>query len=483
MFIGIEVMLTRKLLGVVCVLLAIMLTGCESTPKNKKQTTNQDADLAQLRFLPPDALRSSSHIETQLMLANRGLYLNQFSDINYISNRSCLNLKLHSHRGHFREPENSRLSILRALQNGFDAIEIDIMQLASGEWVLHHDNETGRATGRVDGVRMSINRINIKDWNSIRLRHPETGEIMKVGATTLTEALSTFNRFANPKQVLHIEIKGDRLRNIDQLDYIIHSSLGSNNRYMYSSSNMSTLKRLREINKEVYLGYIRPAHPRSIELLKQQAQQLGKHDPLYESLNSQVTSYERLARRYGRYKFDPDDLIRTVRRDLGSNAGIHLDIREYSTHPAITRKAHAAGLKSVLTWTVNGQTYHFNEIEKHKNASRLPTGVIIDDDIYGFCSQLVTLTVTDKYSTSSVLQKLPPDADLRKRDLQADFVRRDMYIKLNSTVAPLAPQQSAIATQASGLSVPIRDKGDASEQKVKPVIIKLDTPRRDNDGN
>lgn len=90
-------MLTRKLLGVVCVLLAIMLTGCESTPKNKKQTTNQDADLAQLRFLPPDALRSSSHIENQLMLANRGLYLNQFSDINYISNRSCLNLKLHSH--------------------------------------------------------------------------------------------------------------------------------------------------------------------------------------------------------------------------------------------------------------------------------------------------------------------------------------------------------------------------------------------------
>lgn len=474
---------TRMLIRTTCIFLAIMLAACESTPKKITPKEEQDFNPPQLRFLPPDALREKSQIDTQLMLANRGLYYNQFDDIKYIGPRSCLNLDLHSHRGHVKEPENSALSIMRAIQNGFDAIEIDVMQLASGEWVLHHDDETGRATGRVDGVRMTVNRMNMKDWNSVGLRHPETGQIMKIGATTLSEALNTFNRFANPNQVLHIEIKGDRVRYIDQLDYILYSSLGSANRYMYSSSNLSTLKRLREINKEVYLGYIRPAHPRSLELLKQQVQQLGKHDPLYESLNGQVASYERIARRHGRYRFDADGLIKTVKRDLGNNAGIHLDIREYSTHPAITRKARAAGLKSVLTWTVNGQPYHFSEIEKHKNAARLPTGVIIDDDVYGFCARLVPLAITAQHSTASELQSLPADADLRKGRLQADYVSRGMYMKLNGTVASIQQQQAGTAAQATGLTAPTRDSGNASEQKVTPVIIKLDTPRRDKDGN
>ena len=149
-------------MGALCAFFAIMLAGCESSPKKITHTSNDDLESPQLRFLPPDALRSISHTDVQLMLANRGLYFNQFNDIQYIGNRSCLNLNLHSHRGHFKEPENSRLSILRALQNGFDAIEIDVMQLASGEWVLHHDNETGRATGRVDGMRMTVNRMTMK---------------------------------------------------------------------------------------------------------------------------------------------------------------------------------------------------------------------------------------------------------------------------------------------------------------------------------
>uniref|UniRef100_A0A486XI14 Glycerophosphoryl diester phosphodiesterase n=1 Tax=Rheinheimera sp. BAL341 TaxID=1708203 RepID=A0A486XI14_9GAMM len=477
-------MFKRRLFGAVSmfVAIAIAMAGCGSTPKKITPKEELDANPPQLRFLPGDASRDKSQVEAQLMLANRGLYLNQFGDIKYIGQRSCLNLDLHSHRGHFKSPENSRMSIHRALENGFDAVEIDVMQLSSGEWVLHHDDETGRATGRIDGVRMKVNRMNMKDWSSVGLRSTQTGEIMKIEATTLSEALVTFNRFATPTQILHIEIKGDRVRHIDQLDYIVNSSLGSPERYIYSSSNMSTLKVLRDINKEVYLGFIRPAHPRSIELLKQQAQKLGKHDPLYESLNKQVASYERLAGRHGRYQFDADSLVRKVQRDLGTNAGIHLDIREYSSQPAITGKAKAAGLKSVLTWTVNGQNYHFSEIQKHKNASRLPTGVIIDDDVYGFCAQLVSLPITDQHPTLSLLHKLPADADLRKGGLQADYLSKGMYMKFDGVVAPLTQQSSGVTSQAIGLTAPSRDSGDADKQTVTPVIIRLDTPRKD-DGN
>lgn len=459
----------------------LTLAGC-ATPAKKLTPANNAENPPELRFLPSDARREPLHIDTQLALANRGLYLNQFKDIKYIDQPSCLNLDLHSHRGHYQEPENSTFSILRAIENGFDAIEIDVMQLASGEWVLHHDEETGRATGRVDGVRMKVNRMKMKDWSTIGLRRPDTGEIMRVGATTLADALNVFSRFARNNQVLHVEIKGDRVSDVDQLDYILHSNLGHPGRYMYSSSNLSALKRLREVNAQVYLGFIRPAHPRSIELLKKQAQQLGKHDPLYESMNEQAASYERAARRYGRYTFDPSTLVKSVRRDLGSNAGIHLDIREYGTHPAITTKARAAGLRSVMTWTVNGQSYHFSEIEKHKKSSTLPTGVIIDDDVYGFCAQLVTLKNRNLHPTTSPLQNLPHDADLRKIDLQKDYVARGMYMKFNGSVSPLHQPQHVAKQKPVGISQPSRDSGDADEQKVTPVIIKLDQPRRDNDG-
>lgn len=478
--------MTHTHLTLISGLSMLLLVGCASTPHHvDKATQIVDTPLTEakptfpeLDFLPDDAARSALLSPIQLSYANRGVYLSQNGDLNFLGARACDNLQLHSHRGHPKEAENSVRSIKRALLNRFDAIEIDIRQLNTGEWVLHHDEKTGRATGRKDGLRTEINTINFNEWHYIAHRDPETGALLPHRAATLLEALAVFRRYALPHQVLHVEIKGGQFDALDHLDYILDSQLGATSRYMYSASNYEALMYLRKINSSVYLGYIRPAHPRSIEILKEQAKALGAQDPLYHEINEEVQHYERLAKRYGRYRFDADRLIKDVRRDLGENAGIHLDIREYGLDPALTRKAKSVGLRSVLTWTINGQRYHLNEVKKHKNADRLPTGSIIDDDVFGFCANLTGITIKNTYDTPSAFNTLPANADLRQILQQSTYLSKGMYYSLDQQVLPLPSAPSSLNTASPTLSIPTRDRGEANAGTITPIKIKLDKPTR-----
>jgi len=46
---------------------------------------------------------------------------------------------------------------------GNDTIEIDVMRLRDGNWVLHHDLVTGRASGRSDGKRALLSAATAQD--------------------------------------------------------------------------------------------------------------------------------------------------------------------------------------------------------------------------------------------------------------------------------------------------------------------------------
>lgn len=65
-----------------------------------------------------------------------------------------LDRRVIAHRGLQRlYPENTRASVLAALEAGLDKVEIDIQLSADGVPVVHHDTDLGRMTGRSGDLR------------------------------------------------------------------------------------------------------------------------------------------------------------------------------------------------------------------------------------------------------------------------------------------------------------------------------------------
>lgn len=430
----------------------LALSGCSSTEK----TENYQDEIAGLNGLPLGAegrVFKLSHYtaqevkDIQYALNSRGLYWTAAQTPAYLNPTVCP-VNVYAHRGHYNYPENSSSGVMMGALGGFDGVEIDVMLTRDGYWVVHHDSQTGRATGRSDGKRFRMSRINGKEWNTLVVRDKD-GNLTNERAPYVVDVLKQWANSYHIGQKLNIEIKEDAdIVELSKLVNMVRSSLPHGS-YFFSSMEFDVLKKIRELDKAVYLGYVWEPHPTSINTAKQTARKAAKSDELYQKYNRQinwVSDYE--ARKRSRSKSQKFS-AQTVRNALGTNSGLHVDIRSFVGAPTIYTRSKQAGLKRVVTYSINGTDYHQSQLVQLKRKGRpLPDDTIMDTSKFEACHRLYPELVhnnsiykpTTEYGNAIV--RLPRDADFNRLDEQVMYMVDNHYLTSDGRVRSLDASSS-----------------------------------------
>ena len=417
--------------------LSILLSACGSTMNNKNE--NKVSNKVEKKT---NNKVNKSAIEKLKALEARGFYITASGDINYLNERVCNNFELQSHRGHVKYPENSIDSIKHAVWNGFDVVEIDVMANRDGTWVLHHDKETGRATGTTDNKKRTIYKTRDEDLSYIAHRDMETGELLNVRIPTAREAFTVFNYASKEGQYLNIEIKDKWSRStLEKIEYLAFKTI-TNGKYFFSSGEFDNLKRLREINPDIRLNYILPANFESLRIEKNKIKKGVQNDPIYErekrkrGYEDSYENEEKARRKYEskmRYKDDS-----YFEKEIGSNYSFSVDIRTYKDWKESKINRHKSKGVILSTYSINGQDYH-DSVLKSLPKSKLPDSVIIDDTVYGFCSQW-GLPSKRPFTTSDEVAKgiydLPIDVDLERINELSLYSASGLYPAIDGSLKP-----------------------------------------------
>ncbi|GGP65357.1 glycerophosphodiester phosphodiesterase [Shewanella saliphila] len=472
-----------KVYCTIIVVLLFTLTGCKSTPTPVKPINTTPAELS---HFPTDALTQGANIiDTQLSLADRNLYLANSGNIKMLSTAQCP-LEISAHRGDFRQPESSANAIASALNDNFNSVEIDVMLLKDGTWVNHHDSQTGRATVYYTGERFKLNRMSFKEFSNLKLRDKHSNNLLNQRPITAVEAFKTFAAYRHNNQQLNVEIKSDTNgQKLVELDNMLRRYIGLGGFY-YSSTNQETLYKLRGINPSVYLGFIQGGHPTSVEKLAADLRKGVKNDAYYLDNQNNLE----LAGRYGtkryrsRYKdYTSKSSLSALHRKLGSNSGIHLDIRSFMQHSNVKHDAHQLGMK-VYTYSLNGSEYHQSQLVK-LSPSTLPDGAIVDATPYNICQRLFNAAIPAKqYQAISpvgrYITSLPQDADFDRFDEMRGYQHEGYYLSLNAGLkainsAPVAPVANNIPTPLLEHGFPTITDEKIDNDTGETIILKLPT--------
>jgi len=442
--------------------LALGLVGCASTSESPDEALQDE--VAGLSHLPIGAegrvFKLSAYSEPQIQdiqyaLQARGLYWTAAQTPAYLEQQSCP-LEVYAHRGHYLYPENSVSSVMMGALGGFDGVEIDVMLTRDGYWVVHHDSVTGRATGRSDGKHFRMSRIKAKQWNSLVVRDKD-GQLSQERAPY---AIDVFKRWANSYQLgqqLNIEIKQDA--DIVELNHLLKMARQSlpQGSYFFSSLELDVLKKVRELDSSIYLGYVWEPHPSSIAEVKAVARKATKSDVLYQKYQRQinwVSDYE--ARKRSRSKSQKYS-AKTVREALGLNSGLHVDIRSFVGAPTIYSRSKQAGLAKVVTYSINGSDFHQSQLLALKNMARpLPDQAIMDTSKFEICHRLYPNLASKQVNyqptteLGRVVMSLPNDANFSLLQEQQMYLRDQHYITANGQIRSLkelAVKPTAAVTQ------------------------------------
>lgn len=146
--------------------------------------------------------------------------------------------------------ENSLEAINAAIKNGFEAIEIDVMELKDGEIVLCHDVNLKRITG----ANVNIYELSLEELTKFSVLSND-----KTKFITLNEALKTING----QLLVNIELKVHGFESQGYLSKVI-STINMNkmnNKVMISSFNYETLKHIERLApsiKTILISYFVP---------------------------------------------------------------------------------------------------------------------------------------------------------------------------------------------------------------------------------
>jgi len=425
----------RKLL---VLLVVIFISAC--SPVGIKPYSTSKNIPPELSFLPIDVnVTMIDTVDAQTALSKRNLYFNDLGTIKPIQRKQC-SLEISAHRGDYRQDESSRLAITAALRNGFNSVEIDIMRLADGNWVNYHDPYTGRAAVHLTGKRMNVERMNIGDWNGLRLRNRNGGKLLNIRPNTAVEAFKVFAADALPGQKLNVEIKSDaHAYELKAIDLVLQRTVGAGN-YYYSSMKPDILIKLRDINNSVYLGFIQRPHPESIKRLKKKLQTAGKNDKFYRAHKSAIQWSGKIGsrayRHWGYKNYTSKNALRKIANELGPNVGLHLDIRDYSNNTKVKLRATKLGVK-LYTYSINGPDYHEQKLLqiKQRSIKLLPKGVIVDNSPYHICQRLFGVTNKEveyvgKSAVGRYINSLPNDADMDRLDEGLDYIDSGYYFSM-----------------------------------------------------
>ena len=108
-----------------------------------------------------------------------------------------------AHRGVWQDaPENSLLSIQRAIEAGYDVVEIDVRRTVDGEFVLLHDD----TLERMAGLRSEPEQLTLEELTSISLRNRDGGPDNAVTNQKLPSLRDVFE-LTRDKILIHLDIK------------------------------------------------------------------------------------------------------------------------------------------------------------------------------------------------------------------------------------------------------------------------------------
>ncbi|MBD8665688.1 glycerophosphodiester phosphodiesterase family protein [Rhizobium sp. CFBP 8752] len=108
-----------------------------------------------------------------------------------------------AHRGVWQDaPENSLLSIQRAIDAGYDVVEIDVRRTADGEFVLLHDD----TLERMAGLSSEPEQLTLQELTSTALRNRDGGSDNALTDEKLPSLLDVFE-LTRDKILIHLDIK------------------------------------------------------------------------------------------------------------------------------------------------------------------------------------------------------------------------------------------------------------------------------------
>ena len=147
-------------------------------------------------------------------------------------------------------PENTLASFKKAIEMKADGIELDVQMTKDGQLVVIHD-ETVNRTSDHDGWVKDFTLEELKQFN-FNMRFPEYGfqEI-----PTLKEV---FELVYPSNLVVNVEIKSNIIPypGIEELVMKTVNECGMKERVVYSSFNHKSCVKLRELDKDAYIGFL-----------------------------------------------------------------------------------------------------------------------------------------------------------------------------------------------------------------------------------
>jgi len=158
-------------------------------------------------------------------------------------------MKKLAHRGYSAKyPENTMLAFQKAIERGFDGIETDVHLTKDQHLVLCHDEKINRT---------SNGKGYIKDMTLLQLQQYSfhNGSVYDEKIPLLKDLLLLIK---DKDILLNIEIKTDNIHyeGIEQKVYDLVNEIGVQKQVIYSSFYLPSLLKMREIDENVYIGYL-----------------------------------------------------------------------------------------------------------------------------------------------------------------------------------------------------------------------------------
>jgi glycerophosphoryl diester phosphodiesterase len=275
---------------------------------------------------------------------------------------ACFGMQIHSHRGNGQAPENSLGALRAAYQGGFDGVETDLQMLGDREWVVHHDQATGRVVRTAAPV--PVNSLRSADWRAARmsLRGAVTGEAPPF-ASDLASLASNY-----PQGTLNAEIKTvAACQDVGALVQQLRGEVRHGNWFLTSPVE-GNLRCARQADREGYLGLIvlDPRH----------AQALG---------NSRATRF--VASHAQAPRLDRN-WLNGLQGRVGTPVGVHVDARTLDANGKLLADAAALSMP-VFVYAVDGDGALAAALQKARRATGMwPSGAIIDGGAEAFCAKL-----------------------------------------------------------------------------------------------
>lgn len=155
-----------------------------------------------------------------------------------------------SHRGDSKNaPENTLPAIELALDNTSDYIEIDVQETKDGEVILMHDSTMARTTG----VNKKVSDLTLEEIRQLDAGSWFSKEYVGTAIPTLREVLEICKGKCN----LNIEIKtGKNMPDLEEKVVELIEEYDFTRQCVVTSVYKTSLKKVKEYNKEIRTGYI-----------------------------------------------------------------------------------------------------------------------------------------------------------------------------------------------------------------------------------